>query len=302
MKANGIRRIVPAMLGVLLMATPSDAIPQMQPGGGARSQGGAPPAGGARGGLPPGATAPGRRGMAAPRQRGVHAGIQMKSYVFEPTGETLQYALFVPPRAAKSKTPVPLIVALHGLGSPPQMLVNDLTSGAERHGYIVVGPSGYRPDGWYGFVRRGMGEAGERKSAYSEQDVLNVLEIVRRDYNIDERRIYLAGTSMGGTGVLHLGRKYPGQWAAIAAMAPGVPDAGAGFEVMRVTPLMIMIGDRDELLPIEGMRNSLARLREAGISVQYFEIRGGNHAAPIRSGPPEVFRFFEKHKPVASER
>jgi hypothetical protein len=41
----------------------------------------------------------------------------------------------------------------------------------------------------------------------------------------------------------------------------------------------------------------LARLREAGVNVQYFEIRGGGHAAPIRNEPPEVFRFFEKHKP-----
>lgn len=302
MKLDGIRLVVPALLGALLLAAPWDATPQIQPGGGARSQGGAPPAGGVRGRLPPGAAAPGNRGMAAPMQRGVHAGIQMKSYVFEPTGETLQYALFVPPKAAQSKTPVPLIVALHALNAPPQMLVNDLASGAERHGYIVVGPSGYRPDGWYGFVRRGMGEAEERKSAFSEQDVRNVVEIVRRDHNIDEHRIYLAGMSMGGTGVLHLGRKYPGHWAAIAAMAPGVPDAGAGFEVMRDTPLMIMIGDRDELLPIEGMRNALARLREAGVSVQYFEIRGGNHAAPIRSGPPEVFRFFGKHKPAAKKR
>src|SRR5690606_18740360 len=115
------------------------------------------------------------------------------------------------------------------------------------------------------------------KSEYSEQDVLRVLELVRAEYNVDEERIYLAGMSMGGTGVLHLGRKYPEQWAAIAAMAPGVPDAGAGFEVMRDVPLMIMIGDRDELLPIEGMRNALARLREAGVAVQYFEIRGGGH-------------------------
>lgn len=260
-----------------------------------------PPRGGPAGRPPPGTPVPGNRPMDAPVQRGLHAGIQMKSYVFEPTGETLQYALFVPRKAARSKSPVPLIIALHGLGSQPQMLVNDLASGAERHGYIVVGPSGYRPDGWYGHVGPRMSQAELNTTAYSEQDVLNVLEIVRRDYDIDESRIYLAGMSMGGTGVLHLGRKYPGRWAAIASMAPGVPDGGTGFEVMRDTPLMIMIGDQDELLPIGATRNSLARLREAGVTVQYFEIRGGGHAAPIRSAPPEVFRFFEKHKPAAKK-
>lgn len=280
------RRLLSMALCSALLCVAGNATPQMPPGGAGRRL---PP------GVPPG-------GIPAPGQRGLHAGIEMKSYLFEPTGEPLQYALFVPRKAARSKSPVPLIVALHGLGTPPQRLVNDLASGAERHGYIVVGPAGYRPDGWYGYQRPGMGEAEGRKSAYSEQDVLNVLDIVRREHNIDEHRIYLAGMSMGGTGVLHLGRKYPGQWAAIASMAPGVPDGGAGFEVMRDTPLMIMIGDRDELLPIEGARNAVARLREAGVSVQYFEIRGGGHAAPIRSAPPEVFRFFEKHKPSAKQR
>jgi predicted peptidase len=229
----------------------------------------------------------------------LHAGILMKRYAFEPTGEQLEYALFVPRKAAQSKTPVPLIVALHGLGTAPQMLVNDLASGAERGGYIVVGPSGYRPDGWYGYLRPGMDEAAQRKSSLSEQDVLNVIDIVRRDHAIDERRIYLAGMSMGATGALYLGRKYPDRWAAVAAMAPGVPDGGEGFEPMRDVPLMIMIGDRDELLPIDGMREALARVRDSGVNVDYFEIRGGDHAAPIRQGPPEVFRFFEKHKAPA---
>lgn len=221
----------------------------------------------------------------------LHSGIETRSYVFEPTGERLEYALFVPRRVRRSTEPAPLIVALHGLNTPPAMLVNDLADTADRRGYIVVGPSGYRPNAMYGYGRPSFGEVD-----FSEQDVLNVLEIVRKEYNIDENRIYLTGMSMGGTGALHLGRKYPDKWAAVAALAPLVPDSGVGFEVMSHIPLMIMIGDRDELLPIEDMRDSLERLRDSGVTVEYFEIRGGGHVAPIRNGPREVFRFFEKHK------
>lgn len=268
------------------------------------------PAGGGMGGRQAGQMPPGvaqRQGGMLPQQQvpqlRLHAGIETLSYRFEPTGERLEFALFVPRKIRKSKepaAPAALIVALHALNAAPAMLVNDLAATADRLGYIVVGPSGYRPDAWFGFQRPGAGEEARRKSEFSEQDVLNVLEIVRAKYNIDEDRIYLAGMSMGATGVLHLGRKYPEKWAAIAAMAPGVPDAGAGFEVMSRVPLMFMIGDRDELLPIEGARNSVARLREAGVSVQYTEIRGGGHASPIRSGPPAVFKFFEKHKARAT--
>jgi predicted peptidase len=268
----------------------------------AASAGQAPGGGGMRGQLPPGAAQ--RRGVMIPPQQQMpqsrpNAGIDALSYQFQPTGERLEFSLFVPRKIRKSKepaAPAPLIIALHGLNTPSAMLVNDLAGTADRLGYIVVGPSGYRPDAWYGFVRPGNDEDERRKSEYSEQDVLNVLAIVRDKYNIDDNRIYLAGMSMGATGVLYLGRKYPDKWAAIAAMAPGVPDSGAGFNVMRRVPLMLMIGDQDELLPIDGMRKSLARLREEGVSVQYTEIRGGGHASPIRPGPAEVFKFFEKHK------
>jgi predicted peptidase len=298
MKANMSRRSLLAGVGcvVLLLAGITTAPAGQAPGGG-----------GMRGQLPPGAGQ--RRGGMPPRQQApqprLQAGIEMLNYRFEPTGERLEFALFVPRKVKNLKepgSPVPLIIALHGLNSPPAMLVNDLAGAADRLGYIVVGPSGYRPDAWYGFARPGAGDDERRKTDYSEQDVLNVLEIVRSKYNIDEDRVYLAGMSMGGTGVLHLGRKYPDKWAAIAAMAPGVPDAGAGFEVMSQVPLMIMIGDQDELLPIAGMRKALSRLREDGVSVQYHEIRGGGHASPIRNGPPEVFKFFEKHKSRATGR
>ena len=54
----------------------------------------------------------------------------------------------------------------------------------------------------------------------SEKDVMNVLDMIRKEFNVDERRTYLMGHSMGGAGALYLGVKYPSNWAAIAAIAP----------------------------------------------------------------------------------
>src|SRR5690242_18778783 len=39
-------------------------------------------------------------------------------------------------------------------------------------------------------------------------------------FNVDERRVYLMGHSMGGAGTLYLGSRYASNWAAIAAIAP----------------------------------------------------------------------------------
>ena len=49
----------------------------------------------------------------------------------------------------------------------------------------------------------------------SEKDVMNVLGIVRGEFDIDNNRTYLMGHSMGGAGALFLGPKYVDQWAAV---------------------------------------------------------------------------------------
>ena len=49
---------------------------------------------------------------------------------------------------------------------------------------------------------------------------MNVLDIVRKEFNVDENRTYLFGHSMGGAGTYHLAVKYPEKWAAIGVQAP----------------------------------------------------------------------------------
>jgi predicted esterase len=45
----------------------------------------------------------------------------------------------------------PLIIALHGLGGDQNSLMRGNTVDlAEEGGYILVGPMGYNPRGWYG--------------------------------------------------------------------------------------------------------------------------------------------------------
>jgi predicted peptidase len=54
---------------------------------------------------------------------------------------------------------------------------------------------------------------------------MRVLELVRKEFNIDDNRIYLMGHSMGGAGAMYLGEKYAQIWAAVACIAGfGSPD------------------------------------------------------------------------------
>ncbi|MEA3207631.1 MAG: hypothetical protein QOE70_688, partial [Chthoniobacter sp.] len=143
------------------------------------------------------------------------------SYHFEEAKKDLSYALYVPKKYDAAK-PAPLVVLLHGLGSNPRQVIRyqGLLEEAERRGYIVVAPYGYNEFGGYGAWGQGRArlpgqrltqteEVPENLGELSEKDVLNVLALVRREYRIDPKRIYLMGHSMGGGGTLYLGMKHP---------------------------------------------------------------------------------------------
>ena len=133
--------------------------------------------------------------------------IQTRTYLFEPTHENIEYAVFVSTKVKKEKKS-PLVVALHGAGVSPRQMLGFVADAAQDGGYIVVAPMGYALDGWYGIRGRLPPGSPPNLADLSEQDVMNVLALARKEFDIDDRRIYLLGQSMGGAGALFLGVKY----------------------------------------------------------------------------------------------
>ena len=221
---------------------------------------------------------------------------------------SIPYALFVPTGYDPVK-PTPLVVLLHGLYSNPWQVIHyqGVTQEAEKRGYLVVAPMGYNPMGWYG--SRGPGkefglglkqppDAADNLGELSEQDVLNVLALVRKDYAIDPQRIYLMGHSMGGGGTLYLGMKYPERWAALAALAPAIYSNPDALAAIRTTPIMVVQGDQDRLVHVENTRRWVAKMKDLKMDYRYLEIPGGDHIFSIGANAAmigEVFDFFDHH-------
>jgi poly(3-hydroxybutyrate) depolymerase len=159
--------------------------------------------------------------------------IEKKTYDFKDAGKDMEYALFVPSTYDKAKKS-PLMIALHGLGGNPQGILRygGFTDLAEKHGYILAAPMGYNQRGWYGArpLVKGKDDDPKNISELSEKDVMNVLDIVKKEYSIDNDRVYLMGHSMGGGGTWHLGIKYPELWAAIAPIAPAISRPATDVE------------------------------------------------------------------------
>jgi predicted esterase len=140
----------------------------------------------------------------------------------------------------------------------------------------------------------GGADAPKNLGELSEKDVMNVLGIVRKEFNVDEKRVYLIGHSMGGAGTWHLGAKYADTWAGLAPIAPAAFGQPTGLDKIKHIPVFVVQGDNDNLVPAAGTRRWVDRLKELGVTHEYLEIAGGDHGNVIATGMPKIFEFFEK--------
>jgi predicted peptidase len=237
--------------------------------------------------------------------------VQNRTYHFADTNEDLPYCVFVSSKVSKDKKN-PLIISLHGLGiGPGYMCQGKAIDEAEAGGYILAAPMGYNTGGWYGSPiintggRGGKGapapEDPANLSELSEKDAMNVLDTMRKEFNVDERRTYLMGHSMGGAGTLYLGSKYASNWAAIAAMAPAAmrmaPNASTILQPLKDKSVAVMIaqGDADELVPVAGTRKWVDTMKEMNMVYNYNEVPGATHGSVIEASIPDIFAFFKDH-------
>ena len=231
--------------------------------------------------------------------------VQKRSYFFREAEKEIDYHLFVPKIYNEDKK-APLVVLLHGLSSTPGQVIRykGIREEAQARGYIVVAPYGYNSRGWYGSVGKGKPpkQLGGRESdpenlgELSEKDVMNVLGIVRREFNIDADRIFLMGHSMGGGGTIHLGGKYPDLWAGLAPLSPALFGLPSRLRKLKHIPTMVVTGEKDRFVAVENVRRWVTKMKELGMDYKYKEIKDGNHIRSITSNPKmiaEVFDFFD---------
>jgi poly(hydroxyalkanoate) depolymerase family esterase len=222
-----------------------------------------------------------------------------RHYVLDGTNEIMPYRVYVPKTYSASR-PAPLVVALHGLGQTEDSWMDgyqrQLPALAEKHGYIVVSPLGYRVDGFYGYSY-GNDAASRRKQALSEQDVMQVLARMREQYRIDDARIYLMGHSMGAIGTWVLAARHPHVWAALGPIAgTGNPQS---VSVMKHIPQFVVHGDADPTVPVAGSRNMVAPMKALGVDHVYVEVPGGNHTDIAVPNLAAMFAFFDGKRRAA---
>ena len=215
-----------------------------------------------------------------------------RHYYLKDAGEIMPYRLYIPPSYDGTRA-YPMVLALHGLGGTEDGFFGPnyrALPEAEKRGYILVAPLGFRIDGGYG----GRGAVHTRNQQLSEQDVMEVLRMVRERYKVDDNRIYLLGHSMGAIGTWLLGPKYPDIWAALAPIS-GAGDP-ASVEKTRDIPEIVVHGDADTVVPVGSSRVMVAAMKKLGVEVKYIEVPGGTHSDVAAPNMPAIFDFFDAHR------
>ncbi|HET9193303.1 MAG TPA: prolyl oligopeptidase family serine peptidase [Vicinamibacterales bacterium] len=130
----------------------------------------------------------------------------------------------------------------------------------------------------------------------SEKETLQVIELVRKEFSVDDNRTYVMGHSMGGAGTLYLAIKYPERWAAAAAIAPAAFSVDKdGLAKIPKMPIMVVHGDMDTVVPTSVGRAWVDAMKALNMNYQYIEVPGGDHGSVISSHQADIFAFFAKH-------
>lgn len=204
--------------------------------------------------------------------------------------EGLNYQLFGNPRW-KGTERVPLLIWLHGAGqsgSDNEAQMGGATRAffeesnqEERPCFILAPQCPSRETGW---------------KAPVTNHLLALIQSLTDTLPIDEDRIYLTGSSMGGSGSWYLGTNHPGIFAAIVPLCGGGDPKKA--EALKDTPLWAFHGDKDEDVPLERSKSMVDAIESAGgEKVKFSILEGEGHL--IAAG---VYAKPELHEWIFAQR
>jgi len=193
---------------------------------------------------------------------------------------TYSYGLYVP------ETYLPfndyaLVICLHGAGFTGDAYLERWQARLGEK-YLLACPTLRQGDWW---------------TREAEELVLAVIRLLQNQYRIDPNRIFLTGMSNGGIGAYLIGVHHAPLFAGIAPMAAGLDDVLLPLlENLRQTPVYIIHGAHDQVMPVRLSRTIVKEFDRLGIAHVYREHErvhphAGGHFFP-REELPELVAWF----------
>ena len=202
--------------------------------------------------------------------------------------KTRLYRLVVPEGLDPAK-PVPLVFVFHGKGDSKNFIsfYSGFEAYAKKTGFIAVFPGG-------------LDRHWEMRGREDNVDLAffdALFAHLTSKYNIDLRRVYATGMSMGGYFCNLLASRRSEQIAAIAPHSGGLGVlAATGIGAKRKYAVMIVHGDADKIVNVEQGRAARDAYIKEGHEVEYVEVKGLAHVWAGKEGITEkMYKFFLAH-------
>lgn len=203
--------------------------------------------------------------------------------------DTREYRLVVP-KSVDLKKPAPLVFAFHGFLIDSKDVMprySKLNETAEKHKFILVYPNA---------IDRSWSLTPDKmKKDLAFFDAL--LKKIQGEYQIDPDRIYATGMSNGGYMAHFVGKERSKVIAAVACHSGALGlQTLLGVNAERKFPVMIIHGDKDNILNVAIARENRDKYKREGHVVEYVEIPGQSHWwAADRGINDQIWKFFADH-------
>ena len=128
--------------------------------------------------------------------------------------------------------------------------------------------------------------------------MLNVADLMAKEYNVDTNRIYLMGNSSGGGAVWAYTAKFPERWTAIAPSAAPLAEGEYPFEKLKNVPVLYVHGDGDTTMDFAAGKAMVDRAKARGVNATFLGVQGGQHTDAWAQPDiiKQIFDFFDAHK------
>jgi dienelactone hydrolase len=125
---------------------------------------------------------------------------------------------------------------------------------------------------------------------------MQVIAFMKRNYPIDPNRIYLVGSSAGGSGAMHLASCFPDEFAAVLPLIA----AGNNYPLRNFSNLPVAFhhGDRDWTSSICNARVQTQRMQALGCPTILKEYPGAGHGVPGPHEPLMTWLFEQRRNPA----
>lgn len=188
------------------------------------------------------------------------------------------------PKDYNKEQKYPLLLFLHGAGERG----NDISL-VGQYGFFKQAAEGKE----FPFVMVGPQCPFDQYWGNHLESLNDFLDEIIEKYNIDEKRVYISGLSMGGTGTWHLLMAYPERFAAAAPIC----GTGVYWYAVRIAnkPIWVFHGDQDNIVPIKESYSMVEALKLRGNNPKFTVFEGVGHNAWDFAYTDELVDWLMKH-------